>query len=311
VLFNGCCTLRLAHYLETPRAGAEVNQSRYNAHSDYDGFTFLSREALQGGLEIRLQEEGEWVSVAPPPGCLVVNIGDLLARWSNDRWKAALHRVATGESTYGYKVGCTSRAVREKFGIAESIYGRLWTSEQRVSGAVLHARDYATLAIEGELACTIVDMAGGSSTERWVVDVSPIIELHHAEWHCDVSVRAAELVAKNGIHAGVVHYNALRKPQHRFTLGDPALLDIPITVTIDGEVVEAPSLRALELGGKQGPLATISWLAQRLEADGCGEQMKVGDVVLTATPGSLIRVDAESSVRVEFDGMVTECTVVE
>ena len=223
----------------------------------------------------------------------------------------AQHRVATGESTYGYKVGCTSRAVREKFGIAESIYGRLWTSEQRVSGAVLHARDYATLAIEGELACTIVDMAGGSSTERWVVDVSPIIELHHAEWHCDVSVRAAELVAKNGIHAGVVHYNALRKPQHRFTLGDPALLDIPITVTIDGEVVEAPSLRALELGGKQGPLATISWLAQRLEADGCGEQMKVGDVVLTATPGSLIRVDAESSVRVEFDGMVTECTVVE
>ena len=89
------CTLRLAHYLETPPAGAEVNQSRYNAHSDYDGFTFLSREALQGGLEIRLQEEGEWVAVAPPPGCLVVNIGDLLARWSNDRWKAALHRVAT------------------------------------------------------------------------------------------------------------------------------------------------------------------------------------------------------------------------
>jgi isopenicillin N synthase-like dioxygenase len=87
------CLLRLASYLEAGAEGPQEDQSRYNAHTDYDGFTFLSRAAGQLGLEIQLLD-GEWVSVVPPPDCLVVNIGDLLARWSNDRWRATMHRVA-------------------------------------------------------------------------------------------------------------------------------------------------------------------------------------------------------------------------
>jgi isopenicillin N synthase-like dioxygenase len=87
------CLLRLASYLEAGAEGPQEDQSRYNAHTDYDGFTFLSRAAGQPGLEIQLLD-GEWVSVVPPPDCLVVNIGDLLARWSNDRWRATMHRVA-------------------------------------------------------------------------------------------------------------------------------------------------------------------------------------------------------------------------
>eukprot|EP01051_Picozoa_sp_SAG22_P016583 SAG22_NODE_2368_length_2652_cov_2.835096_2_plen_141_part_00 len=59
----------------------------------YHPQTFLSRPAGQPGLEIQLRS-GEWVSVVPPENCLVVNIGDLLARWSNDRWRATMHRVA-------------------------------------------------------------------------------------------------------------------------------------------------------------------------------------------------------------------------
>ena len=62
-----------------------------------DGFTFLSRAAFSKGLEIQLSTQ-EWVSVAPPPNCLVVNIGDLLARWSNDRWRATMHRVSNPPS---------------------------------------------------------------------------------------------------------------------------------------------------------------------------------------------------------------------
>lgn len=91
------CVLRLANYVDPPASGPLKGQARYNAHTDYDGFTFLSRSPGQKGLEIQLPN-GEWVSVSPPPDCLIVNIGDLLARWSNDRWKATMHRVCNPTS---------------------------------------------------------------------------------------------------------------------------------------------------------------------------------------------------------------------
>ena len=73
------CVLRLAHYVNPPAGGPEEGQARYNAHSDYDGFTFLSRAPGRKGLEIKLLD-GEWVSVEPPPNTLIVNIEDLFAR---------------------------------------------------------------------------------------------------------------------------------------------------------------------------------------------------------------------------------------
>jgi isopenicillin N synthase-like dioxygenase len=45
------------------------------------------------GLEI-LGPDGEWHGVVPLPGAYLVNLGDLLAEWTNDRWRSTLHRVA-------------------------------------------------------------------------------------------------------------------------------------------------------------------------------------------------------------------------
>jgi isopenicillin N synthase-like dioxygenase len=67
-------------------------QIRAGAHTDYGSLTILLPEAGSEGLEI-LRPDGVWIPVPPQPGAFVVNIGDLMARWTNDRWVSTLHRV--------------------------------------------------------------------------------------------------------------------------------------------------------------------------------------------------------------------------
>lgn len=83
--------LRALNYPEleaSPRAG----QLRAGAHSDYGSLTILLAEAGSQGLEIRAPGGG-WQPVPIEKGAFIVNVGDLLARWSNDRWVSTVHRV--------------------------------------------------------------------------------------------------------------------------------------------------------------------------------------------------------------------------
>lgn len=76
------------------RAGAPApaaGQMRMGAHTDYGSITVLLADAVPG-LQIR-DERGGWVDVMPPEDGFLVNIGDLLAEWTNDRWRSTMHRV--------------------------------------------------------------------------------------------------------------------------------------------------------------------------------------------------------------------------
>ncbi len=83
--------MRLNYY---PPAGLEeaVGQLPASAHTDYGGFTILSGDDSPGGLQVRGRNE-QWIDVKTEPMVFVVNIGDLLMRWTNDRWLSNLHRV--------------------------------------------------------------------------------------------------------------------------------------------------------------------------------------------------------------------------
>lgn len=83
--------MRLNFYPEqkTPPAPGQL---RAGAHTDYGLLTILNGENVPGGLQV-LTRGGAWVDVETDPGNFVVNIGDLLMRWTNDRWVSNTHRV--------------------------------------------------------------------------------------------------------------------------------------------------------------------------------------------------------------------------
>ena len=68
-------------------------QLRTGAHTDFGAMTILAMTEASGGLEVRMPD-GEWRAMQAGRDELVVNLGDMMARWTNDRWTSTLHRVA-------------------------------------------------------------------------------------------------------------------------------------------------------------------------------------------------------------------------
>jgi len=79
---------------EPPKPG----QLRGGEHTDYGLLTILNGENVPGGLQVKTRR-GEWIEVETDPSNFVCNIGDLLMRWTNDRWVSNVHRVVTPPSS--------------------------------------------------------------------------------------------------------------------------------------------------------------------------------------------------------------------
>jgi isopenicillin N synthase-like dioxygenase len=70
----------------------EAGQFRIGPHSDFGTLTILDRQEGLGGLQVYSQD-GEWIDAPYDPTAFTVNLGELMARWTGDRWRATRHRV--------------------------------------------------------------------------------------------------------------------------------------------------------------------------------------------------------------------------
>ncbi|GAB0115978.1 isopenicillin N synthase family dioxygenase [Acidisoma sp. 7E03] len=82
----------------------DPKQIGIGAHSDYECFTILCQETVPA-LQVRNQQ-GEWIDAPPIRGTFVINIGDQMARWTNDLFASTLHRAVNTSGRARYSIPC-------------------------------------------------------------------------------------------------------------------------------------------------------------------------------------------------------------
>mmetsp|Transcript_14642 Transcript_14642/g.24826 ORF Transcript_14642/g.24826 Transcript_14642/m.24826 type:complete len:323 (-) Transcript_14642:12-980(-) len=98
---NPLSTIRLLHYSKE-RSVPEDGVFACGAHTDYGMITLLLTDSNEG-LQV-LTKENVWLDVPPRPSAFVVNLGDMLERWTNGMFRSTLHRVLTSGSSERYSI---------------------------------------------------------------------------------------------------------------------------------------------------------------------------------------------------------------
>ena len=87
-----------------PPQPADMGETQFGVapHTDYGGLTLLAQDDV-GGLQV-LAKSGKWVTAHPIPDTLVVNIGDLMHRWTNTRFTSNPHRVVNASGRERFSI---------------------------------------------------------------------------------------------------------------------------------------------------------------------------------------------------------------
>ncbi|KAL4915023.1 hypothetical protein BDW62DRAFT_219680 [Aspergillus aurantiobrunneus] len=100
---GGVATMRMLHYPSQPKDEDEKLNRGIGAHTDFGCVTLLLQDEVDG-LQVLDVPSGEWLDVQPVPGAYVVNLGDLMMRMANDRYKSNIHRVINKSGRERYSI---------------------------------------------------------------------------------------------------------------------------------------------------------------------------------------------------------------
>ena len=201
-------------------------------------------------------------------------------------------RIASGDHLIGYKVGCTGPGTVQQFGMQGPIRGCLFESEVRRHGNALDFENFASLAIEGEMAVRI-------APDGTIAAAFPVIELHHFVFR-GARKTLPELVANNGLNGGFVlpHDGWLSSREYMEKTG-------VLSVRINDHLVASGNLWP----SSDGVGSSLAWLRRHL-AD-TRLSLLPGHIVLTGTPLELYPVRRGDRVAVFVDDeMGALCSVV-
>ena len=203
-------------------------------------------------------------------------------------------RVQQGAKVVGWKVGCTSTAIREQFGLTEPISGKVLMPHVFQSGDHVPASSFVDCAVEPELVFRLgaeIDMDMSDQQVLRALDgVCAGIELHNYRFRYGKPTQQ-ELIASNGIHAGLVLQPML--PLRPFW-------DLPsekVSLLVNGEVKASGTCR--EIMGS--PLVSIRWLAGH--AASRGERLRAGELIIPGSAVALVGVAAHDTIEARFDSL--------
>ena len=203
-------------------------------------------------------------------------------------------RRGRGEGIAGYKVGCTSPKIRAQLGVDHCVTGRLFESEQHISGVELSRQNFAQLAIEGELAVELshepceADFAD-AGIPTCVDRIFPVIELHHNVMRGD-HASAGELIANNTLHGGFIAGDGISTDDIDC---ESSLDSSTLRIFADNQLIDYYSGPRL----LQTIRSSLKWLTT--VASERGDKLRGGQIILTGSIPSLIPITDDCRIRVE------------
>lgn len=200
-------------------------------------------------------------------------------------------RTAGGERQVGWKIGCTSRAIQQQFGLSEPIYARIMHPHIHADKHIVSLDACVDCGVEPELVFRIGARLEGTDIDdetlrAAIASASAGIEIHNYRFFHGRPT-SQELIASNGIHAALVVSN------------DRAHVDDDLTTEgvglfVNGVLV-CSAINAEVMGG---PLVSLRWLVNRLTES--GRRLEPGQVVIPGSAVNLVAVHAGDHVEARF-----------